>query len=222
MSITLTDPGAPNLEFERPAGRARLERAAAALASRGFLAQIADSAKEARRLVLEAIPDGAEVHVALSETMRELGITAEIDQSGRYDSVRSRLSTLDRATQGRQIAKLGAAPDLPVDRLDQLGEVGVRRDGDKRDVGTPGDIRHRHGRPPPLSSEGRDGGYLVNRRPAQGHVQAVVGDLSGGGPGEHDEAGGRGVAQVGESLSEPDHGDITVTAPRADSAQPGE
>jgi len=111
MSITLTDPGAPNLEFERPAGRAHLERTAAALASHGFLAQIADSAKEARRLVLEAIPDGAEVHVALSETMRELGITAEIDQSGRYDSVRSRLTALDRATQARQIAKLGAAPD---------------------------------------------------------------------------------------------------------------
>jgi len=61
--------------------------------------------------VLEAIPPGAEVHVALSETMRELGITAEIDQSGRYDSVRSRLTALDRATQARQMAKLGAAPD---------------------------------------------------------------------------------------------------------------
>src|SRR5215475_4399111 len=114
MSITLTDPGAPNLEFERPAGRAHLERTAAALASHGFLAQIADSAKEARRLVLEAIPDGAEVHVALSETMRELGITAEIDQSGRYDSVRSRLTALDRATQARQMAKIGAAPDYIV------------------------------------------------------------------------------------------------------------
>ena len=114
MSITLTDPGAPNLEFERPAGRARLERTAAALASHGFLAQIADSAKEARRLVLEAIPDGAEVHIALSETMRELGITAEIDESGRYDSVRSRLRLLDRATQGRQVRKLGAAPDYIV------------------------------------------------------------------------------------------------------------
>ena len=111
MTITLTDPGTPNLQFERPAGHARLERTAAALASRGFLAQIADSAKEARRLVLEAIPPGAEVHVALSETMRELGITAEIDQSGRYDSVRSRLTALDRATQARQMAKLGAAPD---------------------------------------------------------------------------------------------------------------
>jgi len=114
MSITLPDPGTPNPEFERPADRAHLERTAAALASRGFQVHVADSSKEARRLVLDAIPDGAEVHIALSETMRELGITAEIDESGRYDSVRSRLRLLDRATQGRQVRKLGAAPDYIV------------------------------------------------------------------------------------------------------------
>jgi hypothetical protein len=109
--MTLPDPGPARPEFERPADRARLERTAAALAARGFLAQIADSAKEARRLALEAIPPGAEVHVALSETMRELGITAEIDSSGRYQSVRARLNALDRATQADQMRKAGAAPD---------------------------------------------------------------------------------------------------------------
>jgi hypothetical protein len=124
MTITLTDPGTPNLQFERPAGHARLERTTAALATRGFLAQIADSAEEARRLVLKAIPPGAEVHAALSETMRELGITAEIDQSGRYDSVRSRLTALDRATQARQMAKLGAAPDYIVGSAHAVTDAG--------------------------------------------------------------------------------------------------
>ena len=111
MAITLPDPGPPNLEFERPAGPARLERTAAALASRGFNAQIADTAAHARDLVLASIPDGAEVHIALSETMREIGVTKTIDESGRYDSIRTKLSTLDRATQGREMRKLGAAPD---------------------------------------------------------------------------------------------------------------
>src|SRR5712671_4744937 len=111
MSITLPDPGPLNLEFEQPADRGRLDRTAAALNSRGFKAQVADNAMEARRLVLDAIPAGAEVHIPLSETMRELGITSEIDESGRYDSVRSRLSALDRETQGREMRKLGAAPD---------------------------------------------------------------------------------------------------------------
>src|SRR5262250_2175977 len=124
VSFTLPDPGQPNPEFERPADRAHLERTAAALASRGFTALIADSAKEARRLVLEAIPEGAEVHIALSETMRELGLTAEIDQSGRYDSVRSRLTALDRATQARQIAKLGAAPDYIVGSAHAVTDAG--------------------------------------------------------------------------------------------------
>src|SRR5260370_35686874 len=106
MAITLPDPGPVNLEFERPADRARLDRTAAALNGRGFKAQVADSAEQARQLVLDAIPDGAEVHIALSETMRALGITGELAESGRYDSIRSRLNGLDRETQGRRMRKL--------------------------------------------------------------------------------------------------------------------
>lgn len=111
MAISLPDPGAPNLDFERSADRDRLDRTAAALAARGFKPQVADTAEHARELVLAAIPEGSEVHVALSETLREIGVTKEIDESGRYDSVRSRLDALDRETQGRERRKLGAAPD---------------------------------------------------------------------------------------------------------------
>jgi hypothetical protein len=114
MTFVLPDPGPVNLEFERPADRAQLEQTAKALASRGFIAQVADSTEHARQLVLDAIPEGAEVHSALSETMRALGITAEIDESGRYDSIRSRLKALDRDTEGRQMRKLAAAPDYIV------------------------------------------------------------------------------------------------------------
>jgi hypothetical protein len=111
MTIPLIDPGAPNPQFELPADRAMLEQTAAALTQRGFLAEVADSAAHARQLVLDAIPDGAEVHVALSETMHELGLTAEIDESGRYDSARARLNQLDRLTQRRERQKTGAAPE---------------------------------------------------------------------------------------------------------------
>ena len=88
-----------------------MERAAAALAARGFITTIAADADHARRLALEVVPQGAEVHIALSETMRELGITAEIDESGRYDSVRARLRAFDPVTQRRERAKAGAAPE---------------------------------------------------------------------------------------------------------------
>jgi hypothetical protein len=49
MSITLPDPGPLNLEFERPADRARLDRTAAALNGRGFKAQVADNAEQEPR-----------------------------------------------------------------------------------------------------------------------------------------------------------------------------
>ena len=114
MGFTLPDPGQPNPEFAHPASRADLERAAAALADRGFAAHVADSGKEARRLVLEALPERAEVHIALSETMRELGLTSEIDESGRYEAIRPRLNALDRVTHDRERRKLGAAPDYMV------------------------------------------------------------------------------------------------------------
>jgi DNA-binding MarR family transcriptional regulator len=112
MNPTLPDPGAPNATFERPADTERLKRTAAALEQRGFVVRIADDRSQARELALELVPEGAEVYSALSETLRELGITEEIDESGRYDALRPKLRAMDRQTQGREMRKLGAAPDV--------------------------------------------------------------------------------------------------------------
>src|SRR6476469_9216314 len=106
MTMTLPDPGPPNPQFERPADRTRLDRTVAALTERGFAARVADSGEHARELLFDIIPDGAEVHAALSETLRELGITDEIEKSGRYRSIRAQLSTLDRETQRREMQQL--------------------------------------------------------------------------------------------------------------------
>ncbi len=56
--------------------------------------------------------------------MRELGITAEIDESGHYQSVRARLSTLDRATRAREMRKLGAAPDYIIGSAHAVTDAG--------------------------------------------------------------------------------------------------
>jgi LUD domain len=124
VAPTIPYPGPPNLDFERPAGPGRLEQTASALASRGFKAQVADSAEHARRLVLDTIPAGAEVHIALSETMRELGLTAEIDESGHYQSVRARLKALDRTTQADEMRRLGAAPDYIIGSAHAITDAG--------------------------------------------------------------------------------------------------
>jgi LUD domain len=125
VSFVLPDPGPPNAEFERPADLARLERTAIALQARGFKAEIAASGAAARQTVLDALPLGAEVHTALSQTVIDIGLAAEIDESGRYDSVRSKLAQLDRATQGREMRKLGSAPDYLVGSAHAITDDGV-------------------------------------------------------------------------------------------------
>ncbi len=125
MSMVLPDPGTPNPAFERPADGERLAKTADALTGRGFAAQLAVDGDHARRLVLDMIPKGAEVHTALSETLRQLGITQEIDESGRYDSLRVRLGSMDRETQSRERRKLGAAPDYIVGSAHAITEDGI-------------------------------------------------------------------------------------------------
>ena len=123
--MILPDPGSPNLAFAEPASLERLQRTAEALTARGFTVLVADDAADAKRFVLAALPAGAEVHGALSETLQELGIGAEIDESGRYDSVRNKLKALDRATQGREMRKLAAAPDYVVGSAHAITDDGV-------------------------------------------------------------------------------------------------
>jgi L-lactate utilization protein LutC len=115
----------PNPEFSHPSPVQRLQLVAQALERNGFHTLIASSREEARRLVLDLVPEGAEVHTGLSETMRELGITAEIEESKRFDPIRPRLMRLDRETQMREIRKLATAPDYMLGSVHAVTEDGT-------------------------------------------------------------------------------------------------
>ena len=120
ISTAMADPA-----FARPAAQARLERTARALEANGFGVLIARDGAEARELVLGLLPEGGEVHQGASQTLDELGITREVAESGRYDAIRPRLWAMDRATQGREMRKLGAAPDLMLGSVQAVTEDGA-------------------------------------------------------------------------------------------------
>ena len=67
---------------------------------------------EAKRIVLDLIPKGSQVHHGASESLAACGITHEIETSGRYEDIRSRTFSMDRATQADEIRRLGASPDF--------------------------------------------------------------------------------------------------------------
>jgi L-lactate utilization protein LutC len=111
--------------FTDPAPVERLERAAAALAAKNFAVEILDDAAAARVRVKELIPEGATVFTGASETLRLSGIEEDINNSGRYDALRSRGATMDRATQMNEIRRLLASPDVIVGSVAALTETGA-------------------------------------------------------------------------------------------------
>ena len=114
----------PTTTFADPAPAQRLERAAAALTAHGFTAEILDDAAAARARIKDLIPEGASVFTGASETLRLSGIDDDINTSGRYDAVRSRGRTLNRATQMAEIWRLMSTPDVIVGSVHAVTETG--------------------------------------------------------------------------------------------------
>jgi hypothetical protein len=59
-----------------------------------------------------------------SVTLEKLRIKDEIDSSGRYDALRPKMRSMNRATQGREIRKLGAGPDYVAGSVHAVTENG--------------------------------------------------------------------------------------------------
>jgi ketosteroid isomerase-like protein/L-lactate utilization protein LutC len=110
--------------FAQAASEARLERTAAALRANNFAAELLDDAAAARARVQELIPAGASVFTGASETLRLSGIDADINAGTRYDAVKSRTLTMDRATRARDIWRLIASPDVIVGSVAAVTETG--------------------------------------------------------------------------------------------------
>ena len=114
----------PAALFTDPAPAPRLAAAAAALAARGFAAEILPDAAAARTRITDLIPQGASVFTAASETLRLSGIEEDINASGRYDAIRPRGLAMDRATQMDEIRRLLASPDVVVGSVAAVTETG--------------------------------------------------------------------------------------------------
>ncbi|OGC97678.1 hypothetical protein A2W16_01350 [Candidatus Amesbacteria bacterium RBG_16_48_31] len=59
-----------------------------------------------------------------SVTLETTGITAAVNQSGNFASVKSKLTTMDRATQEREMQQLGAAPEYAIGSVHAVTESG--------------------------------------------------------------------------------------------------
>ena len=112
-SIPTTAPAGPAADFGAPATDAAVQQAAAALAAKGYGVHVVDDYAAARRAILEILPLGAEVGQGASRTLEQIGVTHDLEESGRYVAVRKQTRSMDRSTpEGlRAMRKAGVGPD---------------------------------------------------------------------------------------------------------------
>jgi hypothetical protein len=103
---------------------ARVKRTMATLEAHGIIVLRASDAAAAKRIVLDLIPDGSQVHQGASQSLDVIGITDEIEKSGRHEPIRPRIWSMDRKTQGDEIRRLGAAPDFMLGSVHAVTETG--------------------------------------------------------------------------------------------------
>ena len=115
---------APSRIFARLASDEQIARTVQALKAHGINALVAENGGQAKRLFFELVPDGAEIYLGASVTLEKLGIKDEIDKSGRFDALRPKMFAMNRETQGREIRKLGGAPDFAAGSVHAVTEDG--------------------------------------------------------------------------------------------------
>lgn len=111
-------------EFNKLATENSLNNAIKSLKENGFDVYVVESRDEAKKKALELIPENADVMTMTSVTLEELGISKEINDSGNFNSVRTKLTKMDRETQGKEMNQIGAAPEVAIGSVHAVTEDG--------------------------------------------------------------------------------------------------
>ncbi len=103
-----------NKDFSQLANDEVIYQTAAALKANGMEALVVDTGEAAKAKILELIPQNEEVMTMSSATLDTIGVPQELNDSGKYRSVRKELMSMNRQTQQLQMNKLGSAPHYTV------------------------------------------------------------------------------------------------------------
>ena len=111
-------------QFSELATEESINEAKAALEQNGISVVVVESGVEAKNKALEIIPEGAEIMNMSSVTVDSIGLSKELNESCKYDSVRNKFAKMDQKIQGAEMKKLGAAPEWAIGSVHAVTEDG--------------------------------------------------------------------------------------------------
>lgn len=109
-------------KYAKLASTDQIDRAAKALEINGISVHVVQNGVEAKKKLLELLPEGAEVMTMTSVTLATIGAVEEINESGRYQPTRSKL--MDKSVTPSEKRKIGGGPDWTVGSVHALTEDG--------------------------------------------------------------------------------------------------
>jgi len=113
-----------NEKFGNLADKETVQRTKEALEKNGITVFVVETGQEAKKKVLELIPEGAEVMNMTSMTHQAISTVEEINQSGRFNSVRNKLNRMDMKTEWPEMRRLGAVQEWAIGSVHAVTEQG--------------------------------------------------------------------------------------------------
>src|SRR2546421_1124045 len=112
-------------DYASPVAEETIQQAAQRMRERNIEVVVVDDGDQARKVVLERLPEGVEVHSGKSKTLQDSGIFDAIHEASHYDALRPRIFKMDRQTQAREIRKLISGPDFMLGSVNAVTEDGI-------------------------------------------------------------------------------------------------
>lgn len=112
-------------DFSVAAPQRAVDKAKSALIANGFKVEVVDSLTQARKRVEEILPHGSEVFTGTSVTLAKAGLDEEINNSGKYVSVRDKFMKLyGDPKRAVEMKRIGSAADYAIGSVHAVTEDG--------------------------------------------------------------------------------------------------
>jgi hypothetical protein len=108
-------------DYSQPADETAIEKTKQALEANGFKVQVVDNLQMAHDAVTAIIPEGSDVFTGTSVTLDEAGLTKELNESGKYDSVRAKFADAETPLERR---RMGSASEYMAGSAHAITEDG--------------------------------------------------------------------------------------------------